>query len=64
MKGVDFITDDKNRRKAVIIEIKTIERHPEEVEDLIDVIVAESRRDEPKRSWDDVKKSLRKKGKL
>jgi hypothetical protein len=64
MKGVDFITDDKNRRKAVIIEIKTIERHPEEVEDLIDVIVAESRRDEPKRSWEDVKKSLRKKGKL
>ncbi len=64
MKGVDFITDDKNRRKAVIIEIKTIERHPEEVEDLIDIIVAESRRDEPKRSWDDVKKSLRKKGKL
>ena len=64
MKGVDFITDDKNRRKAVIIEIKTIERHPEEVEDLIDVIVAESRRDEPKRRWDDVKKSLRKKGKL
>jgi broad-specificity NMP kinase len=64
MKGVDFITDDKNRRKAVVIEIKTIERHPEEVEDLIDVIVAESRRDEPKRSWDDVKKSLRKKGKL
>jgi len=64
MKGVDFITDDKNRRKAVIIEIKTIERHPEEVEDLIDIIVAESRRDEPKRSWEDVKKSLRKKGKL
>ena len=64
MKGVDFITDDKNRRKAVVIEIKTIERHPEEVEDLIDVIVAESRRDEPKRSWDDVKKSLRKKVKL
>ena len=64
MKGVDFITDDKNRRKAVVIDIKTIERHPEEIEDLIDVIVAESRRDEPKRSWDDVKKSLRKKGKL
>jgi len=64
MKGVDFITDDKNRRKAVVIEIKTIEKHPEEIEDLIDVIVAESRRDEPKRSWDDVKKSLRKEGKL
>ena len=64
MKGVNFITDDKNRRTAVIIELKTIEQHQEAVEDLLDVIVAESRKDEPKRSWEDVKKSLKKKGKL
>lgn len=64
MKGVSFITDDKNRRKAVVIDLKTIEKHQEEVEDLLDVIIAESRRDEPKRSWEDVKKSLSKKGKL
>jgi hypothetical protein len=64
MKGVNFITDEKNRKKAVIIELKTIENHQEDVEDLLDVIVAESRKDEPKRSWDDVKKSLTKKGKL
>jgi hypothetical protein len=64
MKGVSFITDDKNRRKAVIIDLKTIEQHQEEIEDLLDVIVAESRKDEPKRSWEEVKKSLKKKGKL
>jgi len=64
MKGVNFITDDKNRRTAVIIELKTIEQHQEEVEDLLDVIIAESRKDEPKRSWEEVKKSLKKKGKL
>lgn len=64
MKGVSFITDDKNRRKAVVIELKTIEKHQEEVEDLLDVIIAESRKDEPKRNWEDVKKSLKKKGKL
>jgi len=64
MKGVNFITDDKNRRTAVIIELKTIEQHQEDVEDLLDVIVAESRKEEPKRSWEDVKKSLKKKGKL
>ncbi len=60
MKGVSFITDDKNRKKAIIIELKTIEHHQEEIEDMFDVIVAESRKDEPKRSWDDVKKSLKK----
>jgi hypothetical protein len=64
MKGVNFITDDKNRRKAVIIELKTIEQHQEDIEDLLDVIIAESRKDEPKRPWEDVKKSLKKKGKL
>jgi alkyl hydroperoxide reductase subunit AhpC len=63
MKGVNFIIDEKNRRKAVIIELKTIERYQEEIEDLLDVIIAESRKDEPKRSWDDVKKSLKKKRK-
>ena len=64
MKGVSYITDEKNRRTAVIIKLKAIEDHQEEIEDLLDVIVAESRKDEPKRSWDDVKKSLKKKGKL
>ena len=64
MKGVQFITDEDNRRTAVIIKLKTIEQHQEEIEDLLDVIVAESRKDEPKRNWEDVKKSLKKKGKL
>ena len=64
MKGVNFVTDDKNRRTAVIIELKTIEQHQEQVEDFLDVIIAESRKDEPKRNWEDVKKSLKKKGKL
>ena len=59
MKGVSFVTDDKNRRTAVIIELKTITEHGEDVEDLLDGIIAESRKDEPKRSWDDVKKSLK-----
>lgn len=64
MKGVSYVTDEKNRKTAVIIKLKTIEDHPDEIEDLLDVIVAESRKDEAKRSWEDVKKSLKKKGKL
>ena len=64
MKGISYITDNRNERKAVIIELKTIEKHPQEVEDLIDVLIAESRKNEPKRSWEDVKKTLKAKGKL
>ena len=64
MKGVSYITDEKNRKKAVVIELKTIRDNQEELEDLLDVIVSESRKDEPKISWEEVKKNLRKKGKL
>jgi hypothetical protein len=64
MKGVNYITDARKRVKAVVIDIKTIENHQEELEDLLDGIIASSRKDEPKRSWEDVKKALKKKGKL
>lgn len=64
MKGVNFITDDKNQKIAVQIDFKTLERYEEEIEDLLDVIVAEARKDEPKRSWEEVRRSLKRKGKL
>jgi len=64
MKGVSYITDEKSRRKAVVIELKTLEKYDEQIEDLLDAIIAESRKDEPSVSWEDVKKRLKKKGKL
>jgi hypothetical protein len=64
MKGVSYLTDGKNRKKAVVIDLKTLEEHQGELEDLLDVIIAESRRDEPKTGWEEVKKNLKKKGKL
>lgn len=64
MKGVSYITDDKKRRKAVVIDLKTLEKYDEKIEDLLDSIIAESRKDEPSSSWEDVKKRLKKKGKL
>ena len=64
MKGVSFITDGKRRKKAVVIDLKTLAKYDEQLEDLFDVIIAESRRDEPSISWDQLKKRLKKKGKL
>ena len=64
MKGVSFITDGKRRKKAVVIDLKTLAKYDEQLEDLFDVIIAESRRDEPSISWDELKKRLKKKGKL
>lgn len=64
MKGVSYITDDKNRKKAVVIEMKTLVQYDEQIEDLFDVIIAESRAKEPKVAWEEVKTQLKKKGKL
>ena len=64
MKGVTYITDDKNRKKAVVIDMKTLTKYDEQLEDLFDVIIAESRMDEPTVSWESIKTRLKKKGKL
>jgi len=64
MKGVTILTDEKRKRKILQVDIKEITKNPDEFEDLIDILVAESRKNEPKISWEDVKKNLRKKGRL
>jgi hypothetical protein len=64
MKGISYITDEKSRKKALVIDLKTIEQNEEAVHDLIDVLIAESRKDDEVVSWEDAKKHLAKKGKL
>jgi hypothetical protein len=64
MKGVNYITDDSNKKVAVQIDLKLLEKYDEEIEDLIDGIIAESRKDEEKRPLGEVIKNLRRKGKL
>lgn len=64
MKGISYITDEHNQKKAVVIDLKTIEQNEEEVYEFIDVLVAESRRNDELISWTAAKKQLKKKGKL
>jgi hypothetical protein len=64
MKGISYITDEKNRKKAVVIDLKTLEEYDEQIGDLFDIIIAESRRDESSVTWEELKKRLKKKGKL
>ena len=64
MKGISFITDDNLRKTAVVIDLKTIERNNEDVHEFIDVLVAESRKNDEIISWEAAKMELRKKGKL
>jgi hypothetical protein len=64
MKGISYITDNKSRKKAVVIDMKTLQKYDKQIEDLLDVIIAESRVEEPSIPWETVKKRLKKKGKL
>ncbi|WP_031529012.1 hypothetical protein [Dyadobacter crusticola] len=44
MTGIRFITNEKGQKTDLIINLK---EHPRIVEDLLDTLIAEERRDEP-----------------
>lgn len=58
MKGVTFLVDETNKKHLVQIDMKVLEGGADEVEDLIDLLIAESRKDDEQRDWADVKKRL------
>ena len=64
MKGVSFVTNDKNEKIAVQIDLKTLDSHHDAIEDILDVIVAERRKNDENVSWEIAKKELKKAGKL
>jgi hypothetical protein len=64
MKGVSYLTDNKNRKKAVVIDLKTLEKDEESIHEFIDVLVAESRKNDKLIDWEDAKRQLKKAGKL
>ena len=61
MKGVSFLTDEKNNKIAVQIDLK---KNGELWEDFYDAMVAYSRRKEKTSSLDALKKKLKASGKL
>jgi len=64
MKGVNFVTDSNNNKVAVLIDLKILEKQENQIEDFIEGIIAESRKDEERVSLEEVIKGLKKKGKL
>jgi len=52
MKGVEFVVDEKGKKKAVVLDLKT---HRGVWEDFCDVLRAKERDGEPRESIDSVK---------
>jgi hypothetical protein len=61
MTGIQFITDDKGRKTAAVIDLK---KHRELWEDIEDILVSQSRRHEKRIPLEKVKANLIKSGKL
>jgi len=57
MTGIKYITDDKGKKKAVVLDLN---KYSGIWEDMYDIIVAEERVKEPKESYESVKKKIRK----
>ena len=61
MIGIQFITDDKGRKTAAVIDLK---KHKALWEDIQDVLVSQSRRHQKSIPLEKVKADLIKRGKL
>jgi len=61
MSGIQYVTDEKGRKVAVQIDLKV---HRELWEDIEDVLISQSRRQEKRIPLDAVKAKLAKAGKL
>jgi hypothetical protein len=64
MDGISYITDSDNRKKAVVIDLKVIEEHEDDVHDFIDSIIAGSRKNDELIDWEKAKNDLKSAGKL
>jgi hypothetical protein len=61
MEGIQFVTNDKGQKVAVMI---NLDKHGNIWEDFYDSLTADLRANEPRETLDFVKKRLRKLGKL
>jgi hypothetical protein len=61
MKGISFVTNDANKKVAVLIDLK---EHGDLWEDFYDGLIAEQRKDDELISLDQLKQELKNEGRL
>jgi hypothetical protein len=60
MKGASIATAVTQKKRFLQIDIKDLAKNPAKYEDIIDVIVAEERKNEKNMPWETAKKQLQK----
>jgi len=64
MKGVSIIKDETKNKKYIQIDLDVLKKRQDEIIDMLDAIIAESRKDEESIDFSILKKKLKKKSKL
>jgi hypothetical protein len=64
MKGVTILEDRTNKKRYVQIDVAELDKRREQIEDMMDGLIAEQRAGQPTISLDALEKKLRKQGKL
>ncbi len=61
MKGIQYVIDERGKKKAVVVDLKV---HGDAWEDFYDSLIAKMRVNEPRESYSSVKAKLKAKGKI
>jgi hypothetical protein len=61
MRGISYITDEKNKKVAAVVDLK---KYGQYWEDFYDFLQAEMRKNEKKTSLSDFKKELKREGRI
>ena len=65
MKGVSFVTNETSKKRYAQIDLKGISQYDDDaMEDLMDMLIAEARKDEKSIPWENVKEELIQEGKI
>jgi hypothetical protein len=64
MKGFSLFVDKKSNKEILQIEVKELVKNPQKFEDMLDVLIAEERKNEKSVPWEQAKKHLKKAGKI
>lgn len=65
MKGLSFLTDETHHKRYAQLDLSTVANIAEsDLEDIMDVIIAEARKDDEKITLDELGEQLRKEGLL
>lgn len=64
MKGVIIMTEEKSGKKIAQLDLSYLVKSKEDIEEVLDILIAEARKEEKNIPWDSIKKDLKKKGRL